>query len=197
MMDDNKSTNVTWHAGKVSRQEKSQLLTGPNKVLWFTGLSGSGKSTVARELEKTLHNKGLHCYVLDGDNVRHGLNGDLNFSVEDRKENLRRIREVTKLFHDAGTIVLVSFISPYHEVRDKARDLIGEDFIEIFVDASLEECEKRDTKGLYKKARAGEIKEFTGISAVYEQPLNPEIILKTDQHDVDTCVNQILEYLNL
>jgi len=184
--------NIKWHHGKVLREDRNELLGYNNKVLWFTGLSGSGKSTLAVEVEKKLYEKGILTYRLDGDNIRHGLNKDLGFSIEDREENIRRIAEVTKLFYDSGIYVLVCFISPFKKERDYARSLIGEDFIEIFVDCSLEECEKRDTKGLYAKARAGEIKDFTGISSPYEAPENPEIKVDVVSREIDECVEEIL-----
>jgi len=187
--------NITWHGGQISKKDRRKLLGFDNKVLWFTGLSGSGKSTIARELEVKLYEKGILCYVLDGDNIRHGLNSDLGFSACDRKENIRRIAEVTKLFYDAGIMVLVCFISPYKSERDFARKLIGKDFIEIYVKCSLEECERRDTKGLYKKAREGEIKDFTGISAPYEEPENAEIVLDTEKKELIGSINIIIEYL--
>ncbi len=186
-----KSTNVTWHHGEIKRKHRSKLLGYENKVLWFTGLSGSGKSTVARKLEEKLYDKGIVSFVLDGDNVRHGLNGDLGFTPEDREENIRRIRQVAKLFYDSGIFVMVCFISPYRKGRDAARELIG-DFVEIFVKCPVEECEKRDPKGLYAKARAGEIKDFTGIDAPYEEPLNPEIVIDTSKLSVEECAEKIL-----
>ena len=195
MFDTKKSPNVKWHNSCVSRQERSNLLGYNNKVLWFTGLSGSGKSTIAHALEKKLYEKGVLSYVLDGDNIRHGLNSDLEFSEEDRIENIRRIGEVAKLFYDSGIFVLVCFISPYKNDRDKVRELIGEDFVEIFVDCSLKECEKRDTKGLYKKAREGIIKDFTGISAPYQKPENPEIILGTDKLGIEESIDKIIGFL--
>ena len=176
-----KMSKVYWHRGHITKESRNKLLGYKNKVLWFTGLSGSGKSTLANEVEKALHERGKLCYVLDGDNVRHGFNSDLGFSPEDREENIRRIGEVTKLFYDAGLFVLVCFISPYKKDRNKVRKMIGEDFIEIFVKCALEECEKRDIKGMYKKARKGEIKEFTGISAPYEKPDMPELVLNTEK----------------
>lgn len=187
--------NVVWHDHKISKKDRSKLLKFNNKVLWFTGLSGSGKSTIACEVEKKLHEKGILTYILDGDNVRHGLNSDLSFSAKDRKENIRRISEVAKLLYDAGVMVLVSFISPYRSERDFARKLIGDDFIEIFVDCSLEECEKRDTKGFYKLARDGKIKDFTGISAPYEKPENPEIVINTNKLSVKESVDKIIELI--
>ena len=167
-------------------------------MLWLTGLSGSGKSTIATELERELFNMGKHSYVLDGDNVRHGLNSDLTFSPKDRKENIRRVSEVAKLFQDAGVIAIAAFISPYRSDRDLVRQMVTEGrFIEVYVNAPLEICEKRDVKGLYSKARAQEIKEFTGISAPYEAPLKPEIELRTDQMTVAEAVARILEYLHI
>lgn len=166
--------NITWHHGDLSREERC----GDNKIFWFTGLSGSGKSTVAHALEKRLHDMGRHTYVLDGDNVRHGLNSDLGFSASDREENIRRVGEVARLFYDAGIDIIVSFISPYKKDREWVRELVGDDFIEVFMDCPLETCERRDPKGLYTKARSGEIKEFTGISAPYEAPEEPEIRIK-------------------
>mmetsp|Transcript_6424 Transcript_6424/g.17960 ORF Transcript_6424/g.17960 Transcript_6424/m.17960 type:complete len:248 (-) Transcript_6424:1099-1842(-) len=172
------STNIKWHESRVTREDKQKLLNQRGCVLWFTGLSGSGKSTVACTLEHTLHSHGKFTVNLDGDNVRHGLNKNLGFSPEDREENIRRIAELSKLFSQSGTITLVSFISPYRTDRDKARALMAEgDFIEIFMDIPIDVCEERDPKGLYKKARAGEIKGFTGIDDPYEPPESPEIRL--------------------
>lgn len=165
-------------------------------VLWLTGLSASGKSTIAHALDKNLHRAGIHSYVLDGDNVRHGINRDLGLSPEDRKENIRRIGEVSKLFIDAGILVLAAFIAPYREDRRVVRELMEKgQFIEVFVKCSISECEKRDPKGFYKKARSGEIEQFTGISAPYEEPENPEIILETDKANTEENVKQILNYL--
>jgi len=191
-----KATNITWHEGKVTKEDREKLLGQKGVVLWFTGLSGSGKSTIARAVEKRLFEEGHLCYVLDGDNIRFGLNKNLGFSPGDREENIRRISEVAKLFADAGVITLTAFISPYRADRDKARDLLkpGE-FIEIYVDCPLEECEKRDTKGLYKKARAGEIKEFTGISAPYEEPFSPELVLDTAVETLEESVEKVITYL--
>ena len=171
------STNLTKHNFTVSRERREEVNGQKGMVLWFTGLSGSGKSTIANALDDELNNLGKKTYILDGDNIRMGLNKDLSFSPEDRKENIRRISEVAKLFADSGTIVLTAFISPYLEDRQAARELIGNDFNEVFVDTDIEECIKRDPKGLYKKALAGEIKGFTGIDAPYEKPINPEVIL--------------------
>lgn len=188
--------NLHFHKHRVARELKEKRNQHKSRVLWFTGLSGSGKSTVANATEKILHDMGLHTYILDGDNVRMGLNKDLGFSPEDRTENIRRITEVAKLFADSGSIVLTAFISPYREDRDKARAIISnEDFIEIFVSADLSICEARDPKGLYKKARAGEIKGFTGIDAPYEAPLNPELIVETDKHDIEASVQIVVDYL--
>jgi len=170
--------NLYYHEHRVPRKIKEERNNHKSRVLWFTGLSGSGKSTVANATEKILHDMGIHTYILDGDNVRMGLNKDLGFAPEDRTENIRRITEVSKLFVDSGSLVLTAFISPYRKDRDNARSVIGdEDFIEVFVSADLSVCESRDPKGLYKKARAGEIKGFTGIDAPYEEPLSPEISL--------------------
>ena len=171
------STNLTKHSFLVSREQRESNNGHPGLVVWFTGLSGSGKSTIANELDVELNKRGLRTYILDGDNVRMGLNKDLGFSPESRKENIRRISEVAKLFADSGAIVMTAFISPYREDRDSARDVIGKDYVEVFVNTPIKECIKRDPKGLYKKAIAGEIKGFTGIDAPYEQPLSPEISL--------------------
>ncbi len=195
-MAEQKSTNITWHPGDVQRADRERILGQRGATLWLTGLSGSGKSTIAVGVERSLVDRGRLAYVLDGDNVRHGLNKSLGFSPEDRSENIRRIGEVAKLFTDAGLIVLTSFISPYRADRDAVRALMGPgDFIEVFVDATLETCESRDVKGLYAKARAGEIPEFTGISAPYEPPEKPELVLKTAESSVEQCVEQVLAYL--
>ncbi len=192
-----KSTNVFWHENHVLRADREARQGHPTAVIWFTGLSGSGKSTLANELDWRLFERGVSSYVLDGDNIRHGLNGDLGFSPEARTENIRRIGEVAKLFADAGTIAITAFISPYREDRDKVRALLDreEDFVEIYVEAPLEVCEERDPKGLYKKARAGEIPEFTGISAPYEAPARPEIVVNTAEADVAACVDRIIDVL--
>ena len=191
-----KATNITWHAVTVTAEDREKLLNQKGCVIWFTGLSGSGKSTLANAVEQVLHQQRHHTYVLDGDNVRHGLNKNLGFSPEDREENIRRIGEVAKLFADAGTIVMTAFISPYCADRDQARALITENrFIEVFVDCPLDVCEERDTKGLYKKARAGEIKEFTGISAPYEPPLNPEVTVNTAALSIEECAQAVVETL--
>ncbi len=193
-----KATNVHWHHGDITRDDRQQLLKQKGATLWFTGLSGSGKSTVAVELEKALIEQGHLCYRLDGDNVRMGINKNLGFSAEDRTENIRRIGEVAKLFVDAGVIALSSFVSPYREDRDKVRELHAEsdmDFIEVFVDVPLAVAEERDPKGLYKKARAGEIKNFTGIDDPYEAPENPEVVLNSHEMSLEEEVNVLLALL--
>jgi adenylylsulfate kinase len=193
-----KATNVTWHDGEVSREDRFDILRQRGATIWFTGLSGSGKSTIAVALERALFNIGKLSYRLDGDNVRLGINKNLGFSEADRKENIRRIGEVAKLFGDAGVLSLSSFISPYKDDRDEVRALheaAGLEFIEVFVDCSLAEAEKRDPKGLYKKARAGEIKNFTGIDDPYEAPTNPEIHLRTDQMTLEDEVQIVLDHL--
>lgn len=190
-----KSTNLTWHESQISRSDRERLNGHAGVVLWFTGMSGAGKSTLAFAVAKTLHERGYHTYVLDGDNIRHGLNKNLGFSPEDRKENIRRIAEVAKLFLDAGVIVLTAFISPYREDRESARAVVGDGFVEVYVKADLAICESRDPKGLYKKARAGEIAEFTGISAPYEEPSNPEVVADTAAANLEACVRMVTEYL--
>lgn len=188
--------NVVWHTSSVSKKARQKLNGHKSGVLWLTGLSGSGKSTLANALQAKLHAQGVRCYVLDGDNIRHGLNRDLGFSPEDRAENIRRIAEVAKLFVDAGLIVLTAFISPFREDRALARKLVGEDeFVEVYVKCPLEECERRDPKGLYKKARQGAIPEFTGISSPYEEPLTPEVTVETNRLSLEESVAQIMTYL--
>lgn len=195
-MTEQKATNVVWHEHTVKREEREQLLGQKGVVLWFTGLPSSGKSTVANALARRLHQEGRLCYVLDGDNVRHGLNKDLGFSPHDREENIRRISEVAALFADSGAITTTAFVSPYRKDRDFCRQLLGPGrFFEVYVKTSVETCEERDPKGLYKKARNGVIPEFTGISAPYEAPLRPEITLETESLDVDAEVNIILDHL--
>ncbi len=191
------STNIVWHESEVTKVERQRAKGHKSAVLWFTGLSASGKSTISVALETVLHQKAIHTYRLDGDNVRFGLNKNLGFSPEDRTENIRRIGEVSKLMIDAGLLTLTAFISPYREDRGQVRELLepGE-FIEVYVKASLESCEERDPKGLYKKARSGEIKGFTGIDAPYEEPENPEIVIDTDQLDIKGAVDLILAYLS-
>lgn len=179
---------------KVSREQREQLMNQKSKLIWFTGLSGSGKSTLAVQLEAALHQHGFKTYLLDGDNVRAGLNKDLTFGAEAREENIRRIGEVSKLMVDAGLVVIASFISPFHHDRQKVKDLVGEsNYLEIFVDCPVEVCEARDVKGLYKKARAGEIKEFTGISSPYEAPQNPDLIIKSAEQPIQESINLLLE----
>ena len=197
-MAEQKATNVHWHDGEISRSDRSRLMQQKGATLWFTGLSGSGKSTVAVALEEALFERGHLSYRLDGDNIRLGINKNLGFSAEDRTENIRRIGEIAKLFVDASVIALTSFISPYRDDRDQVRALHAESdipFIEVFVDCALEEAEKRDPKGLYKKARAGEIKNFTGIDDPYEAPSNPEIHLHTDQMTLAEEVEILINYL--
>ncbi|MGN8200550.1 adenylyl-sulfate kinase [Salinisphaera sp. RV14] len=188
--------NIVWHEGSVNRQRREAINRHRGLTIWFTGLSGSGKSTISVALEERLTNMGCRTYRLDGDNVRTGLNRDLSFTPEDRIENIRRIGEVAKLFRDAGIINLTAFISPYRRDREMARALSSEeDFVEVFVDAPLEICEQRDPKGLYKKARAGSIPNFTGISAPYEPPEQAEVHLHTAEKDITGCVDQLVEYL--
>ncbi len=192
------ATNITWHEGETSRAERQKNLGQKGATVWFTGLSASGKSTIAMAVEQVLIQRGFHAYCLDGDNVRHGLNKNLGFTADDRAENIRRIGEVSKLFADSGLIALNSFISPYTADRDQSRKVHVDSelaFIEVFVDCSLEEAEKRDPKGLYKKARAGEIKGFTGIDDPYEAPPNPELHLHTDQQSIEESVQEVLDCL--
>jgi adenylyl-sulfate kinase len=192
------SENIFWTRGKVSTEQRAQQNAHAGCVIWLTGLSASGKSTIATELERALFGLGKHAYVLDGDNIRHGLCSDLGFSPEHRKENIRRVGEVAKLFADAGTICITAFISPYRSDRDFVRAIVPPGrFVEVFVNAPLELCAQRDPKGLYRKARAGEIKDFTGISAPYEPPANPEMELLTGQLGVSECVGLMLDYLKI
>ncbi|MCG8587868.1 MAG: adenylyl-sulfate kinase [Proteobacteria bacterium] len=196
-MAEQKATNITWHAGHVTRADRETRLGQKGCTVWLTGLSGSGKSTIAVAAEKQLVEGGALAYVLDGDNVRHGLNKNLGFSPEDRTENIRRIGEVAKLFTDAGVIVFTSFISPYRADRDAVRAVMAEgDFIEVYVSASLDTCESRDVKGLYAKARKGEIPEFTGISAPYEAPERPELVLDTNGQTVEESTRALVQYLH-
>ncbi|ACO03782.1 MAG TPA: adenylyl-sulfate kinase [Persephonella sp.] len=184
------------HKGKIKKEDRQKLKGHKSAILWFTGLSGSGKSTLAHAVEEKLFEMGVHTYVLDGDNVRRGINKDLGFSEEDRKENIRRIGEISKLFVDAGIIVLSAFISPYRRDREFVRNLVEKDeFIEIYVKCPLEVCETRDVKGLYKKAREGLIKNFTGIDDPYEEPENPEIVVETDKEPLEESVEKIIGYL--
>ncbi len=191
-----KSTNIIYHNASVTRKRRNQSNKHKSAVIWFTGLSGSGKSTLAHSLEEILFNKGCKTFVLDGDNVRHGLSSNLNYSNKDRKENIRRIGEVTRLMMEAGLIVMTAFISPFREDRIAVRNLIPDgDFIEIYCKASLETCEARDLKGFYKRARAGEIKNYTGIDSPYEMPVNPELIIDTEKETLDESVSKIVSFL--
>ncbi|MEE9449020.1 MAG: adenylyl-sulfate kinase [Ignavibacteriaceae bacterium] len=196
-MKETKSKNIYWHSGEISKEDRERQNGHKSVCIWFTGLSGSGKSSIARKLEEKLFERGIKTYVLDGDNIRHGLNNNLGFSPEDRTENIRRIGEVSKLFVDTGLVVMTAFISPYIEDRNNVRKLLAYgEFVEVFVEASIETCEERDVKGLYKKAKAGEIKEFTGISAPYENPENPELILNTtEETDVNINAEKVLNFL--
>ncbi|MDQ0160542.1 adenylyl-sulfate kinase [Alkalibacillus salilacus] len=191
-----KSENIVWHDSKVVKEERQKQKGQKSAVVWFTGLSGAGKSTISVEVENELYRQGLHTFRLDGDNVRHGLNNNLGFSAEDRAENIRRVGEVAKLMSDAGLLTLTAFISPYREDRDKVREIMDDDeFIEVYVACDLEVCESRDPKGLYQKARAGEIKGFTGIDDPYEEPKNPELVVHSDQNSLEECVQQVVDYL--
>lgn len=192
-----KAKNIVWHHSIVTKEDRIKKQGHKGCVVWLTGLPSSGKSTLAHEIEARLFESGMRTYVLDGDNIRHGLNKDLGFSPEDRKENIRRIGEVAKLFADAGVITITAFISPYKEDRNTVRRLLDDgEFIEVYIKCSLQECERRDPKGLYKKARKGEIKDFTGISAPYEVPENPELVVDTENHSVQECVDRVIEYLD-
>jgi adenylylsulfate kinase len=193
---ESRSTNITWHAGHVTRLDRERVLGQHGVTIWLTGLSGSGKSTIAIAVERELVQRGHLAYVLDGDNIRHGLNKNLGFSPEDRSENIRRIGEVAKLFTDSGVVVLTSFISPYRADRDAVRALLAKgDFVEAWVSATVETCESRDVKGLYAKARAGKIPDFTGISAPYEAPETPELVLDSNRQSVADSVAQVVAYL--
>jgi len=195
-MTQQKATNITWHHANITNQAREKLLNQKGAEIWYTGLSASGKSTIAHEVEAILFERGHLTYVLDGDNIRHGLNKNLGFSPEDREENIRRIGEVAKLFVDTGVIVMTAFISPYRADRNTARRLLEDGrFIEVFVDCPLNVLEERDPKGLYKKARAGEIKEFTGISAPYEPPENPELVVDTSKLSLEQCAEKVVAYL--
>jgi len=195
-MTEQKATNIVWHQGNVTRGDREKINGHKACTVWLTGLSGSGKSTIAVDLEKRLWERGVRAYILDGDNIRHGLNKNLGFSPEDRTENIRRIGEVAKLFTEAGVVALTAFISPYRADRDQVRKIMADgDFVEVHVDCPVEVCEQRDVKGLYKKARAGEIKEFTGISAPYEAPEKPELTINTAGQSVEDSAKQILAYL--
>lgn len=192
------SNDILWHHASVTRQRREKLNGHRGAILWFTGFSGAGKSTLAHAVEEVLHLGGFRTFVLDGDNVRHGLCNDLGFSPENRVENIRRVGEVAKLFMEAGIIVLTAFISPFRSERERVRSLVKQgDFIEIYCDSPIEICESRDVKGLYKKARAGQIAEFTGISSPYEAPENPELTVKTSTTDLTTSVQQVINELKL
>jgi len=195
-MSESKSKNIVWHHGVVTKEDRERITGHKACTIWMTGLPASGKSTLAVALEQALWERGTHSFVLDGDNIRHGLNKDLGFSPEDRNENIRRIGEVAKLFTTAGVVNVTAFISPYRQDRDQARALMkpGE-FIEVYVDCPIAECERRDPKGHYKKARAGEIRDFTGVSAPYEAPTAPEIVVHTDTQSEAECTSTILRYL--
>lgn len=190
-----KSENIVWSDSLVNQELRQKQMQQKGVVLWLTGLSGSGKSTIAKNLEKKLFEKGYLPFVLDGDNVRHGLNADLGFSEKDRQENIRRVANVANLFIQANLITITAFISPFRDDRQKARKIIGDSFIEIFCKASLQTCEKRDPKGLYKKARAGEIKNFTGIDQTYEEPQKAELVLDTENLNIDEATQKIFDYL--
>lgn len=191
------NNNIVWQPSTITRKQRETHNQHNSVVIWFTGLSGSGKTTLANALETHLHEMKCCTYVLDGDNVRHGLCDDLGFSTEDRTENIRRVGEVAKLVMDAGVIVLTAFISPIRKDREQVRKLFeGKDFIEVYVNCSLDVCEQRDVKGLYERARAGEIKEFTGISSPYEEPIIPELVVDTDKHSIEECVQQVMVLLD-
>ena len=197
-MQEDVSENIVWHKHHVSKQERATLKNQKSCVIWFTGLSGSGKSTVANAVELLLFQRKKHTYLLDGDNVRHGLNKGLTFSEKDRIENIRRVGEVAKLFVESGTIILTAFISPFNQDRRMVREMMQEgEFIEVFVDAPLSVCEKRDPKGLYKKARQGDIKDFTGIDSPYEAPVSPEIHLDNHDVEIEDIAKQVIKYLEI
>lgn len=188
--------NIVYHQYEIDRNKRCNSKNQPSFVVWFTGLSGSGKSTIASLVEQQLFSKGMFTYTLDGDNIRRGINKGLGFSREDRKENLRRIAEVAKLFVDSGMITIAAFISPLKQDREMIKSIIGgDDYLEVFVDTSVEECERRDVKGLYKKARAGEIKNFTGINSPYEKPESPDIVIKTEEESIQQSVKKVIRYL--
>ena len=195
MSKDDKSSNVVWHHATVTRERRETMNKHHGGVFWFTGLSGAGKSTLAHSVEEKLHQLGCHTFVLDGDNVRHGLCADLSFSDADRKENIRRIGQMAKLYVEAGIIVLTAFISPFRSDRENVRKIAGSDFHEIYCKSSLEVCEKRDVKGLYKRARAGEIADFTGISSPYEEPQQAELEVDTESH-LEECTDEVFNYIS-
>ncbi len=191
-----KSQNIVWHQHNITKEDREKKFGQKGVILWYTGLSGSGKSTLANRVEQIFFERGIRTYILDGDNIRHGLNKDLGFSPQDREENIRRIGQVAHLFAQAGVIVMTAFISPYKKDRDQVRALAPQgEFIEIYVKCSLEACESRDTKGLYKKARAGQIPEFTGISAPYEEPEKPELVVETDKENLEQSAAKVIAYL--
>jgi len=195
-MAEQKSSNTVWHHATVTRERREKQHTHKSVILWFTGLSGAGKSTLAHSVEEKLYQLGCSTYVLDGDNVRHGLCGDLTFSEEDRKENIRRIGQVAKLFLESGVIVLTAFISPFRADRQLVRNIAQHgDFIEVYCNSPIEVCEKRDVKGLYQKARKGEVKEFTGISSPYEEPIKPELVVQTGSDSLEKCADDIINLL--
>jgi len=194
---ESRSSNVVWHERQLGRDDYARRNGHRSLLFWFTGLSGSGKSTLAHAFEEALFAQGAYTYILDGDNVRHGLNGDLGFSAEDRTENIRRIGEVAKLFVDAGVVTLTAFISPFRADRDRVRELLAPgDFVEVYVRCDLDTCEERDPKGLYRKARAGEIRDFTGITSPYEEPEHPEVVVDTGRLSLEESVAQLLDYWN-
>ena len=190
------STNLTKHNFLVSRDQREKINGHPGIVIWFTGLSASGKSTIANALDVELNKRGLRTYILDGDNVRMGLNKDLGFSPESRKENIRRISEVAKLFADSGTIVMTAFISPYKKDRESAREVIDSDYVEVFVNTPVEECINRDPKGLYKKARKGEIANFTGVTCEFEKPADPDLHIETQREEIEESIRRIFKYIH-
>lgn len=190
------NNQIVWHNASITKEEYQKKNNHKSFIVWLTGLSGSGKSTLANAVSRDLFDNGYQVTVLDGDNIRHGLNKDLGFSDEDRQENIRRIGEVAKLFVEQGTVVITAFISPFQEDRQLVRELVGDgEFHEVYVKCDLDVCERRDPKGLYKKARSGEIRQFTGIDSPYEAPDNPELVLRTDENDLDTCKNELYSYL--
>ena len=192
----NKSKNIVWSESHVTKQERQNIFGHKGAVIWLTGLSGSGKSTIAKELEKKLLERNVNAYVLDGDNIRHGLNSDLGFSAADREENIRRVGAVSALFADAGVVAIAAFISPFKKGREQAKEVVGSDcFFEIFLDVPLEVCEERDPKGLYKKVRSGEIEKFTGIDSPYEKPENPSLVIDTGVTSLEESVNALLSLL--
>lgn len=195
-LNEQSENHVIWHEVQVTREDRNRLNRHKSGLIWFTGLSASGKSTIAHGVEKELHDRGIRTYVLDGDNIRHGLNANLGFSPEDRQENLRRVAEVSRLFSDAGMLVLAAFISPYREDREYIRKhFAGDNFIEIYVKCCLEECERRDPKGQYKKARAGVIKNYTGISAPYEEPEHPDLVIEAGSDSIERSISLVLDLI--